>query len=203
MIDLDLKSAHEPSKWTKGNAAPTKYIQSINFRSLNLSLSERIKEAAELHGEFILRSGKTSDRYFDKYRFESDPVLLSDITSAMVELVPSGTEVLCGLEMGGIPIVTMLSQHTGIPAAFIRKEPKTYGTCNYAEGADLIGKRIVLVEDVVSSGGAITDAAQMMRADGIDVSLALCVIDRETGGAENLAAGGIQLVGLIKVSDMN
>ena len=160
-------------------------------------LAYRIKTAAEIHGHFTLRSGKVSDTYFDKYRFESDPVLLRDIAEQMVSLVPAGTEVLCGLEMGGIPVVTMLSQCTGIPAAFIRKEPKTHGTCNYAEGCDLVGRKLLIVEDVVSSGGAIIDAVGMMRDDGMTVTDAICVIDRETGGVEALAELDITLTGLL------
>lgn len=120
----------------------------------------------------------------------------------MVSLVPEGTEVLAGLEMGGIPIVTVLSQVTGIPAAFIRKEPKTYGTCRYAEGASLLGKRFVLVEDVVSSGGAIIDALEKLRADGFSPVAALCVIDRETGGKEALATAGLPLQSLLTFSQV-
>jgi orotate phosphoribosyltransferase len=86
------------------------------------SIAARIKACAQLEGTFTLRSGKVSNTYFDKYRFESDPVLLRDIVSAMVGLIPEGTEVLAGLEMGGIPVVTALSQVTGLPAAFIRKQ---------------------------------------------------------------------------------
>lgn len=163
-------------------------------------LAGRIREAAEIHGRFTLRSGKVSDTYFDKYRFESDPVLLRDIAEQMAALVPEGTEVLCGLEMGGIPVVTMLSQCTGIPAAFIRKKPKTHGTCNYAEGCDLVGRQLLIVEDVVSSGGAIIDAAKMMRADGMSVTDAICVIDRETGGVEALAERNITLKSLLTAS---
>lgn len=166
-------------------------------------LAKRIKAASEIRGQFVLRSGAVSDRYFDKYRFESDPVLLSDITKAMVGLIPVGTEVLCGLEMGGIPVATMLSHYSSLPAAFIRKEAKEYGTCKYAEGADLSGKKIVLVEDVVSSGGAIIDAAKMLRDDGITVDTALCVIDRETGGKEKLEKSGIQLVSLMTASELD
>lgn len=168
-----------------------------------MSLIKRVKAISEIRGKFVLRSGAVSDRYFDKYRFESDPVVLSDITKAMVTLIPKGTEVLCGLEMGGIPVATMLSHHSSQPAAFIRKEPKAYGTCKYAEGAKLSEKRVVLVEDVVSSGGAIIDAARMLRDDGISVDIALCVIDRETGGKENLAKSGIQLISLITASELD
>lgn len=167
-----------------------------------MSLIKRVKAISEIRGKFVLRSGAVSDRYFDKYRFESDPVVLSDITKAMVTLIPKGIEVLCGLEMGGIPVATMLSHHSSLPAAFIRKEPKAYGTCKYAEGAELSEKRIVLVEDVVSSGGAIIDAARMLRDDGISVDIALCVIDRESGGKENLAKSGIQLISLITASEL-
>ncbi len=114
----------------------------------------------------------------------------------MAALIPQDTEALAGLEMGGIPIVTMLSQITGLPAAFIRKEPKEYGTCRYAEGAPLSGRRFVLIEDVVSSGGAIVDALEKLRVDGLSPSAALCVIDRETGGKEALAAVGLPLIAL-------
>ena len=150
----------------------------------------------------MLRSGKTSDTYFDKYQFESDPQLLRAIAEAMAPLVPPGTEVLAGLEMGGIPIVTMLSQVTNIPAAFIRKEPKDYGTCRYAEGASLQGKRFILVEDVVSSGGAIIDAMSKLKADGMVPEIALCVIDRQSGGAEALLAAGLALKALFRFEDI-
>lgn len=166
------------------------------------SLQSRIRQSARLTGSFKLRSGKISDTYFDKYQFEADPVLLRDIATALAALVPSNTEVLAGLEMGGIPIVTMLSQVTGLPATFIRKEPKAYGTCLYAEGASLSGRKFVLVEDVVSSGGAIIDALAKLRADGLLPTAALCVIDRETGGNEALAACGLPLRALFTYSQV-
>ncbi len=168
-----------------------------------MNIPKRIREVSKLTGDFVLRSGKRSNVYFDKYRFESDPVLLKAIAEAMVPLIPAGTEVLGGLEMGGIPIVTMLSQVTGLPAAFIRKEAKEYGTCQYAEGTELAGRKIVLIEDVVSSGGAITDAVAKLRADGVSVELALCVIDRESGGKETLAGIGIELKGLYTFSQID
>ena len=166
------------------------------------SLEARIRQYARLTGSFTLRSGKVSDTYFDKYQFEAEPALLLSIAEAMVPLVPRGTEILAGLEMGGIPIVTILSQVTGLPAAFIRKEPKEYGTCRYAEGAGLTGRQFVLVEDVVSSGGAIIDALQKLKADGLSPNAALCVIDRETGGREALAAVGLPLKALFTFSEV-
>ena len=166
------------------------------------TLANAIRNSSKLSGHFVLRSGKTSDTYFDKYLFESDPKVLRAIGDHMAELVPDGTEVLCGLEMGGLPVVTILSQATGLPAAFLRKERKSHGTVKYAEGPDLAYRRIVLVEDVVSSGGAILDQVEMLRADGISVDLAICVIDRQTGGAEALADKGVRLSALFTMEEI-
>jgi orotate phosphoribosyltransferase len=166
------------------------------------SLATRIRTCARLQGQFVLRSGAVSDTYFDKYQFEADPVLLKAIAEEMIRIVPRDTQVLAGLEMGGIPVVTMLSQVMGLPAAFIRKQPKEHGTCRYAEGTSLIGKRFVLVEDVVSSGGAIIDALTKLRADGCIPTAAVCVIDRESGGTEALARAGIPLKALLTFSEV-
>ncbi len=167
-----------------------------------MSLASRIKASAQLSGRFVLRSGKFSETYFDKYQFEAEPVLLRDIARQLVHLIPEGTEALAGLELGGIPIVSVLSQLTGLPAAFIRKEAKSYGTCRYAEGTELHGKRFVLIEDVVSSGGAIIDALNKLRTDGLEPIAAICVIDRQTGGKETLAAAGLALHGLLTFEDI-
>lgn len=105
--------------------------------------------------------------------------------------------------MGGIPVVTMLSQVTGLPVAFIRKESKEYGTCRYSEGASLDGKLFVLVEDVVSGGGAILDASAMLKADGFRPNAALCVIDRQTGGVEALAEVDLPLKALFTFAEID
>lgn len=143
-----------------------------------------------------------SDTYFDKYRFESDPRLLRSIAELMMDHIPQDAEVLCGMEMGGIPIATVLSQLSGLPAAFIRKSRKSYGTCQYAEGANIIDKHIVLIEDVVSSGGAILDAASMLEADRITARTAICVIDRQSGGFEALSRAGIELRALFTMQEI-
>ena len=156
-------------------------------------LARAIFDVSHLTGEFTLRSGIQATEYFDKYRFESDPGLLRRIAEAMAPLVPDGTEVLAGLEMGGIPVVTALSRETGIPAAFVRKERKTYGTCKIAEGPDLSGKRVTVVEDVVTRGGAVVDGVNNLRQDGAVVEVALCVVDREQGGREALTEIDIEL----------
>jgi orotate phosphoribosyltransferase len=134
--------------------------------------------------------------------FEADPGMLKSIAEAMVSLVPEGAEALAGLEMGGIPIATMLSQLTGIPSLFVRKEAKTYGTCKLAEGGDIDGRNLVVVEDVVTSGGQILMSAKDLRSLGARVSVVLCVIDRESGGPENLAREGLELRPLYRMSEL-
>jgi len=168
-----------------------------------MTLASRILKRSKIYGSFTLRSGAISDSYFDKYQFESDPVLLQEIAQEMNKLVPKNIEVLAGLEMGGIPIVTMLSNVSRLPCAFVRKEPKEYGTCKYSEGADLLNKNIILIEDVVSSGGAIIDSVNMLRSDGIKITKALCVIDRETGGYEKLQENGVELISLFKQNEID
>ena len=159
----------------------------------NKALAKAIFDASHLTGTFTLRSGIEATEYFDKYRFESNPQLLVWIAAEMAKLVPPDTEILAGLEMGGIPVVTALSRETGLPAAFVRKERKTYGTCKIAEGPELDGKRVTVVEDVVTRGGAVVDGVKNLRDDGALVSVALCVVDREQGGREALTEVDMEL----------
>lgn len=156
-------------------------------------LARAIYTISHITGTFRLRSGAESSEYFDKYRFEADPKLLRAICAAMVPLLPPTVQVLAGLELGGVPIATMLADITGLPVAFVRKAAKTYGTCALAEGAVVAGRTLVIVEDVVTSGGQVALSAQDLRELGATVAHALCVIDRESGGREKLADVGIQL----------
>jgi orotate phosphoribosyltransferase len=165
-------------------------------------LAKRIYSASHLTGEFTLRSGVVSDEYFDKYRFEADPGLLHTIAVAMAGMVPLGIDALAGLELGGIPLVTMLSQVTGVPARFVRKEAKTYGTCQLAEGGELAGAHLLIVEDVITSGGAVLDAVAALRERGAIAERVVCVIDRESGGVEKLADAGLVLDALFTMSEL-
>jgi len=165
-------------------------------------LAARVQAAAHLTGQFTLRSGRTATEYFDKYRFEADPVLLDEIARQMAQLVPVGTQVLAGLELGGIPVVTALGRHTGLPCAFVRKQAKPYGTCRLAEGAEVAGRRVLVVEDVVTSGGQIMLSTADLRALGAEISAALCVIDRGQGGFEALAAQRIRLFSLLTAEQL-
>jgi orotate phosphoribosyltransferase len=166
------------------------------------TLARRIYTTSHLRGRFLLRSGVVSEEYFDKYLFESDPVLLRNIAEALCDKIPAGVEALAGLEMGGIPIATMLSQLTGIPALFVRKKAKEYGTCKLAEGRNVEGARIVIVEDVITSGGQIIASARDLRALGADIQCVLGVIDREAGGVEKLRTEGLELRALFTMSEL-
>jgi orotate phosphoribosyltransferase len=169
---------------------------------MTISLAAEIYKRAHLEGRFRLRSGASSTEYFDKYRFESDPLLLRQIAEQLCDLLPTDAEALAGLELGGIPIATIMSQLSGLPVLFVRKEPKSYGTRQLAEGGDVVGRHLVIVEDVVTSGGQIIDSCQRLRALGATVGTAICVIDREAGGVENLVTESVELRSLLTMSEL-
>jgi orotate phosphoribosyltransferase len=147
-------------------------------------LARDVDLRCRLKGSFTLRSGIIADEYFDKYLFESDPQLLQRVAERMATLLPADADLLGGLELGGIPLVTVLSQITGLPALFVRKEAKPYGTCRLAEGADPRGRSVTLIEDVITTGGAVRAAAYALRSEGATVDTVLCAIDRSaTPGA--------------------
>ncbi|MGH6956475.1 MAG: orotate phosphoribosyltransferase [Caulobacteraceae bacterium] len=144
-------------------------------------LAPRIAAVARLKGSFLLRSGATASTYFDKYRFEADPKLLARLAQRMLTLVPAGAEALAGLELGGVPIATAMSLQSGIAAAFVRKEPKAYGTRRAVEGLDPKGRKVVIVEDVITTGGAVADAARRLRDEGAELLAVVCAIWRGDG----------------------
>jgi len=166
-------------------------------------LAGRVNDVARLTGQFTLRSGRTATEYFDKYQFESDPELLDALAERMAVLVPEGTEVLAGLEMGGIAVVTALGRHAKLPCAFVRKQAKQYGTARLSEGAEVAGRRVLVVEDVVTSGGEVVISTGELRKLGAHVDHALCVIDRQEGGAQALAKEGIMLRALLTRADLD
>jgi len=166
-------------------------------------LARKIYTLSNLKGEFRLRSGRISNEYFDKYLFEGQPDILKSIADAMGNMVPTGTEILAGLEMGGIPVVTMLSHVTGIPAVFVRKKQKEYGTCKLSEGGDVFGKQVVIVEDVVTSAGQIIESALKLRHLGATIRNVMCVIDRESGGKDNCLKNGLKLLPLFRMSELH
>jgi orotate phosphoribosyltransferase len=165
-------------------------------------LAKQIYEMSHIKGRFQLRSGQISDEYFDKYLFEAQPEVLRAIAEQMAPLIPRGIHALAGLEMGGIPVATILSQVSGIPALFVRKNAKEYGTCKLAEGGDVSGRNLLIIEDVVTSGGQVVLSVADLRERGAVVKNVLCVIDRESGGRENLAKEGLSFRALFTMSEL-
>ncbi|MGH3774258.1 MAG: orotate phosphoribosyltransferase [Pseudonocardiaceae bacterium] len=140
------------------------------------------------------------DEYFDEYLLASDPVLLREVAAEMARHVPVDAETLVGLELGGIPMAVALSAATGVPAGFLRRERKSYGTCRQVEGHPVAGKRVVLVDDVVRSGSQVLRAASVLRRAGASVTTAICVLDRDLDGRARLAENQIVLRSLLTPS---
>jgi orotate phosphoribosyltransferase len=166
------------------------------------ALARRVNEVCRLTGHFTLRSGQTSDIYFDKYLFEGDPALLVEIAIHAAELIPPGIEVLAGLELGGVPVATALSILTGIPTAFVRKEAKKYGSAKLAEGANVTNRRVLVVEDVISTGGQVVTSTNELKKRGALVDSVLCVIDRSDGDRSLLDSAGISVIPLLSRTDL-
>ncbi len=167
------------------------------------TLARDVDACCRTRGVFTLRSGQVTDEYFDKYLFESDPRLLARVVDAMAPLLPPGVDLLGGLELGGIPLVTVLSAATGLPALFVRKEAKAYGTLRQAEGGDPEGRTVVLVEDVITTGGAVIDAAIALRGMGARVEVVVCAIDRRPADATRLTDSGIEVRAVLTRADLD
>jgi orotate phosphoribosyltransferase len=168
-------------------------------------LARRIAERALLHGDFVLRSGKRSSVYLDKYRFETDPALLGPIGAALAGLIAGRDPAparLAGPELGAVPLAAAASLACGIPFLIVRKATKDYGTAERLEGVSEPGERVLVIEDVVTTGGALIAAVEALRAADLVVEEALCVLDRDEGGSEALAALGVRLEPLFERSDL-
>jgi orotate phosphoribosyltransferase len=154
-------------------------------------LIEKMKEIALLHGEFTLRSGKKSNWYFDKYRFEGVPGIMRSVAHHMARQIPAETHRLAGIELGGIPLATAISLETDIPAIFIRKASKDYGTEKQIEGVFTPDDNILVVEDVVTTGGQAIVLIDQLREQGLKIAGCLAVLNREEGSNEAFAAANI------------
>jgi orotate phosphoribosyltransferase len=168
-------------------------------------LMAAIREIAYLEGDFVLRSGKRSKYYLDKYRFETRPELLGPlgarIAAAAAELEPAADR-LAGPELGAVPLAAAASLASGLPFLLVRKAAKEYSTGKRIEGVFEPGERICLVEDVVTTGGALVAAVEALREAGLVCESAVCVVDREEGGEEELARQGIRLRHLFTAADI-
>jgi orotate phosphoribosyltransferase len=168
-------------------------------------LRSALREHALLEGDFVLRSGGRSTHYFDKYRFETRPELLEAIgvriAATVAEHEPE-TERLAGPELGAVALAAAASLASRLPFLIVRKETKDYGTANRIEGAFEAGERVSLVEDVVTSGGAAVAAIQALREAGLECRTAVCVVDREEGGTDELARYGVRLRALFRAGEL-
>jgi len=169
-------------------------------------LGGALREAAYLEGDFVLRSGRRSKYYLDKYRFETRPDLLAPlgraIAAAVREHEPDATR-LAGPELGAVALAAAASLESGLPFLIVRKEAKDYGTSKRLEGVFQEGERVCLIEDVVTTGGAALEAVEALREAGLQVSTAVCVVDREEGGADALARHAVRLRPIFRASDFS
>jgi orotate phosphoribosyltransferase len=164
-----------------------------------------LREHAYLEGDFLLRSGKRSRYYLDKYRFETRPDILAAlgerIAGAVREFEPDAVR-LAGPELGAVALAAAGLLASGLPFLIVRKAAKDYGTSNRIEGAHAQGESVCLVEDVVTSGGALLDAVEALRSGGLTVRTAICIVDREEGGADALARQAVRLRPLFRASEI-
>jgi orotate phosphoribosyltransferase len=168
-------------------------------------LRRALREHAYLEGDFVLRSGRRSRYYLDKYRFETRPDLLRALGERLAAQIrehePDATRI-AGPELGAVALAAAASLESGLPFLIVRKEAKGYGTGNRLEGVFEPGERVCLVEDVVTSGGAAVSAVQAVRTAGLECGTAICVVDREEGGVGELARHAVRLRCLFTASDV-
>ena len=166
------------------------------------TLGHDLVAASYLKGDFVLRSGKRSNRYFDKFLFETDPALLRRLGRHLAQLVPAETQLLAAPELGAVLLGGAVSMETGLPLVLVRKEPKGYGTSKQIEGRFEPGERVTVIEDVVTTGGDSLRSAQVLRDAGVEVIHLVVVLDRGEGGEENIRRAGIPYSPLFRIADL-
>jgi len=167
------------------------------------ALARDLVRASYLKGDFMLRSGKRSDRYFDKFLFETDPALLKRLGEELARLVPTATQRLAAPELGAVLLGGAVSMATGLPLLLVRKEPKAYGTARQIEGRFVEGERITVIEDVVTTGGDSLRSVQVLRDAGLDVIHLVVVLDRGEGGEDNIREAGVPYSPLFRITDLD
>ena len=166
------------------------------------ALARDIVRASYLKGDFVLRSGKRSTRYFDKFLFETEPALLKRLGRHLAELVPKATQRLAAPELGAVLLGGAVSMETGLPLLLVRKEPKGYGTGKQLEGRFVAGERVTVIEDVVTTGGDSLRSVNVLREAGLDVIHLVVVLDRGEGGEENIREAGVPYSPLFRVQEL-
>ena len=168
-------------------------------------LGAKLRDHALLEGDFLLRSGRRSSYYLDKYRFETVPELLGPLGERLAAAVREhepATERLAGPALGAVALAASASLASGLPFVIVRDAAKQYGTANRLEGLYEEGELVCLLEDVVTSGGALAEAVAAVREAGLVVRNAICVVDREEGGADALARIGVRLRSLYRAAEL-
>jgi orotate phosphoribosyltransferase len=166
------------------------------------ALARDLVAASYLKGDFVLRSGRRSNRYFDKFLFETDPALLKRIGAELARLVPAETHRLAAPELGAVLLGGAVSIETGLPLVLVRKEPKGYGTAKQLEGRFQAGERITVIEDVVTTGGDSLRSIEALRAAELDVIHLVVVLDRGEGGEKNIREARIPYSPLFRIQDL-
>jgi orotate phosphoribosyltransferase len=152
-------------------------------------------------GRFVLTSGAVSDYYIDIKKASTNPEILKKIVKAMAEYA-KGYEIIAGMEIGAIPLVVALSLETNIPYVIIRKEKREHGTSKQIEGGEIKNKKVLIVEDVTTSGGSVVKTIQIIRENQGKVDEVLVVVDRESGAEEKLLNLDVSFIPLLSVSDI-
>jgi orotate phosphoribosyltransferase len=165
-------------------------------------LARRIADVALLRGEFTLRSGRKSNYYLDKYRFETQPDCLLELGKMIAARIPVETQRIAGPELGAVPLAASAAMQCGKPCIFVRNQKKEYGSAKQVEGVFNAGEKIVLIEDIVTSGGQVIEAANSLKDLGLQLLKVIVVIDREEGGREAIANAGIKMESLFTTTDL-
>jgi orotate phosphoribosyltransferase len=165
-------------------------------------LAKRITVTALLHGEFTLRSGRKSNYYLDKYRFETQPDVLRALGEMFAKYVSPNVARIAGAELGAVPLAAATSLACGKPFVIIRNQKKDYGTSKLIEGVLEPGETVLVVEDVVTSGGQVLEGAKSLEAAGAKIDRIVAVIDRQEGGHAAIEGAGYLFESLFTTSDL-
>ena len=164
-------------------------------------LARRIREVAYLEGDFVLRSGKRSNYYLDKYLFESQPDILAELGRRLAAYAED-VEVIAGPELGAVALAAATSMATGKPFTLVRKHAKDYGTSRQIEGAPVAGRNVLMVEDIGTTAGAALQAAQTLTAAGANIKRIVFAVDRMQGARENVEAAGHEFHAVLTKEDL-
>ena len=166
-------------------------------------LIQAINDTSVLRGEFTLRSGRKSNYYIDKYRFATRPDVLREIGRLMAEHARElNVDRIAGAELGGVPLAAAAAMAAEKPFVLIRNQKKEYGTAKQMEGELKEGERVLLVEDVLTTGGQVLEAARTLADAGATVTRIVAVIDRMEGARENIEGAGYEMAALVTTKDL-